>query len=154
MALTEAIAHLNRGLDLVAGISPSAERDGMELDLRTPLGTAPMALKGAATPKLWDSLSPALPLATSPERKDALLRILSGLYLNVMCNGRYAESLRWVEQILDAAERYDDSSLLIFGHYAAVNSYFWIGDLIKVREHGDRVLELYSEEQHAVWSIS
>jgi predicted ATPase len=48
MALIEAIAHLNKGMDLIAALSPSVERDGRELDLRTLLGTAWMALKGWA----------------------------------------------------------------------------------------------------------
>ncbi len=40
MALAEAIAHLNKGLELVAALPASAERDGSELDLRTLSGTA------------------------------------------------------------------------------------------------------------------
>ena len=59
MALTEAIARLNKGLELVAALSPSAERDGMELDLRTQLGTAWLALKGWSAQEVWDSLFPA-----------------------------------------------------------------------------------------------
>src|SRR5262249_42218382 len=48
MALVEAIAHLSKGLELVAALPASAERDGSELDLRTLLGTAWMSLKGWA----------------------------------------------------------------------------------------------------------
>jgi predicted ATPase len=65
-------------------------------------------------------------------------------------NSGVAAPLRAIHAVPNGvtAERYNDSSLLVFGHYAAVNSYFWLGDLIKAREHGDRVLELYSDEQH------
>jgi predicted ATPase len=38
LALAEALAHLNRGLELVAALPASAQRDGMELDLRCLLG--------------------------------------------------------------------------------------------------------------------
>jgi hypothetical protein len=38
--------------------------------------------------------------------------------------------------------------LLIVGHHAAVASYFFLGDLVKAREHADQVLALYSEERH------
>ncbi len=84
MALAEAIAHLNRGLGLIAALPPSAERDGLELDLRAALGTAWMALRGWAAPEVWDSLHPALGLARALGRTDALLRILTGPQ-QVMC---------------------------------------------------------------------
>ncbi len=146
MALAEAIAHLNKGLELVAALPPSAERDGMELDLRSLLGTAWLALRGWQVQEVWDSLHPALELANSLRRNDALVPILWGLFVHVLCRGRVAESLRWVEEAMNAAETHDDPYLLIVGHNAAASAYFWLGDPIKASEHADRVLALYSEE--------
>ncbi len=97
---------------------------------------------------MWDTLHPALALANSLRRNDALLPILWGLYINVLCSGRTPESLRWAGEIRDAAEAYHDPDLLILGHHAAMNAYFWLGDLLKAREHADRVLALYTEERH------
>jgi hypothetical protein len=147
MALTEAIAHLNKGLELVAALPPSAERDGAELNLRTLLGTAWIALKGWAAQEIWDSLHPALGLANALRRKDALGQILLGLFDYVLCRGRVAESLRWVTQMMNAAETYGDADLLMLGHFLHV-AYFWLGHPVKVREHADRVLALYSAERH------
>jgi hypothetical protein len=59
-----------------------------------------------------------------------------------------AESLRWVAQILDAAEKYQDEGLLISGHLAAVSSYYFLGEPIRVCEHANKFLKLYSEEKH------
>ena len=87
MALTEAIAHLNKGLELVAALPASAERDASELDLRTLLGTAWMALKGWPAQEVWNSLHPALALAKSLRRNDALLPILWGLFIHVLTQG-------------------------------------------------------------------
>jgi predicted ATPase len=70
MALVEAIAHFNKGLELVAALPAAAERDGKELELRTLLGTAWMALKGWPAQEVWDSLHPALALAHSLRRND------------------------------------------------------------------------------------
>jgi hypothetical protein len=50
--------------------------------------------------------------------------------------------------MLDAAETCGGQDLLILGHFAAVYSYFCLGDPIRTREHADRVLALYSEERH------
>jgi predicted ATPase len=149
MALIEAIAHLNKGMGLIAALSPSVERDGRELDLRTLLGPAWMALKGWAAQEVWDSLFPALGLANSLRRHAALLPILWGLFIHAVCRGRVAESLRWVTQAMDAAETYGDPNLLFVGHYAASVAYFWLGDPIKVQDHAERVLALYNEERHA-----
>ena len=149
MALIEAIAHLNKGMDLIAALSPSVERDGRELDLRTLLGTAWMALKGWAAQEVWDSFFPALGLANSLSRDAALLPIFWGLIIHVVCRGRVAESLRWVTQAMNAAETCGDQNLLIVGHHSAASAYFWLGDPIKVQEHADRLLALYSEERHA-----
>ena len=55
MALNEAIAHLNQGMELVCDAAASPERDASELELRTPLGTAWMALKGWAAPEVWEA---------------------------------------------------------------------------------------------------
>jgi class 3 adenylate cyclase len=148
MALTEAIAHLNKGLDLVATLPSSAERDSKELDLRSLLGTAWFALKGLATPEIWTSLHPALALAKSLERYDALAPIIWGLHAHVTTTGRVAESVRWAAEILDAAEVYHDGDLLIVAHADAAVSNFYSGELMKTREHAEKVLALYTEERH------
>jgi tetratricopeptide (TPR) repeat protein len=148
MALTEAIAHLNKALELVAALPASAERDGSELDLRTLLGTAWFAFRGPQAQEVWDSRHPALALAHSLRRNDALLPIIFGLLDYVFCSGRVAESLHWVTELMNAAETYRDSELLIAGHQTAVFVHFWLGEPIKTRKHADRVLALYSEKRH------
>src|SRR6201994_2966820 len=104
MALIEAIAHLNQGLELLATLAPSSERDASELGLRSRLGSAWMALKGWQTQEVWASLHPALVLAKSLKRHDVLGPILSGLTRNISSQGRVAEALPWVEEMLDIAK--------------------------------------------------
>ena len=78
MALTEAIAHLNKGLELVISLPHSPERDGKEVDLRVLLGPTWMALRGPQVQEVSDSLHPALELANSLRRNDTLVPILGG----------------------------------------------------------------------------
>ena len=148
LALNEAISHLNKGMELVATLPQSPERDGKELDLRTPLGTAWFALRGWAAPEVWSSFHPALGLAKSLRRYEALVPILSGLWVYVLYQGRVAEALDWVNEMLATAEATGDSDLLLVGHRSACTSYYFRGGLTQSREHGDRVLALYSEEKH------
>ena len=75
LALTEAVAHLNRGLELLATLPWSLQRDTNELGLRTRLGPAWVMLRGWAVPEIWTNLHPALALAKSLQRHDALVPI-------------------------------------------------------------------------------
>ena len=79
MAAPEAISHLNQGLELVATLPRSSQRDASELGLRILLGPAWLALKGWPAPEVWTSLHPALALAKSLKRHDALASIYWGL---------------------------------------------------------------------------
>ena len=148
MALTEAIAHLNRGLDLIAILLWSSERDAGELGLRSLLGTAWMALRGWATPEVWTNLYPALALAKSLKRHDALLPVIWGLAAHVCAQGRIAESLPWAQEMLDMAETTGDADLLIMGHTSACYGYCFTGNFTKSVEHADKVLDLYDVERH------
>ena len=148
MALTEAISHLSRGLELVATLPQSSERNVSELGLRSSLGTAWQALKGWPASEVWTSLHPALALAKSLERHDALAPIYWGLASNVLTQGLVAKSLPWVEEMLDVAKATGDADLLIAGHALACFCYYWAGELTKVLEHADEVFELYDAEKH------
>jgi class 3 adenylate cyclase/tetratricopeptide (TPR) repeat protein len=148
LALKEAISHLNRGMEIIGTLPQSVERDGKELDLRTPLGTAWMALKGWTAPEVWASFHPALGLAKSLGRHEALVPIYYGLWASVITQGQLAQALAWVNEMLATAKASGDLDLLIVGHSAACTTYYWRGEFISSREHADRVLALYSEEKH------
>jgi tetratricopeptide (TPR) repeat protein len=148
MALTDAISHLNRGLELISTLPVSSERDASELGLRRLLGTAWMALKSWPAPEIWTSLHPALALAKSLGRHDALAPIFSGLTLNVFTQGRIAEALPWVEEMLDIAKATGDADLLIVGRGLACTCYCWAGEFTKALEHAGKVLDLYDTETH------
>src|SRR5262249_16272943 len=95
---------------------------------------------------LGDSLFPALELANALRRSAALVPIFWGLFANVHTRGR----VRRVAALGHAghAETYGDPDLLILGHFAAADAYFFLGDPSKARADADRVLMLYSEERH------
>ena len=103
MALAKSISHLNKGWSWSPRCPTPAERMPASWSCASPLGTAWMALKGWAAPEVWASFHPALALAKSLGRNDALLPILWGLWSNVHCRGRIAESLDWAKEMLDAA---------------------------------------------------
>ncbi len=147
-ALQEAIAHLNRGMEILGTLPPSSARDHQEVDLRTPLGMAWLAYKGWSAPEVRTNLHPALDLAKSLERHDALLPIYYGLWSAVITNGRLVESLTRATEMLATAESIGDSNLLVVAHQMMCVTYCWLGDLIQTRAHGAQVMALYRGDQH------
>jgi class 3 adenylate cyclase/tetratricopeptide (TPR) repeat protein len=148
LALTEAISHLDQGLGLISTLPRSSQRDASELGMRNLLGTAWVALKGWPAPEVWSSLHPALALAKSLERHDALTPIFSGLYGHIQTQGRVADALQWAQEILDIAEATGNADLLIEGHNCACASCCYGGDFPKALEHFDKVLDLYDAKKH------
>jgi class 3 adenylate cyclase/tetratricopeptide (TPR) repeat protein len=148
MALSEAISHLDKGLELTPSLPSSSQQDTSELGLRTLLGTAWLGLKGWPAPEAWSSLHPALALAKSLGRNDALPPIYWGLSVNVGAQGRVAEALPWAHEMLDTAKAAGDSALLVTGHMTACNYSFWMGRLVESLKHYDKVLALYDEQKH------
>jgi class 3 adenylate cyclase/tetratricopeptide (TPR) repeat protein len=148
VALTEAVSHINQGLDLVSALPWSPQRDASELGLRTRLGTAWLGLRGWATPQVWTSLHPALGLAKACGRHDVLLPTLWGLTLNVLTQGRVAESLPWGAEMLRLAKTTGDADLLITGHALACVCYGWAGEFTKVLEHFHEIQGLYDADKH------
>jgi tetratricopeptide (TPR) repeat protein len=147
-ALNEAISHLNQGLELVSALPRSSQRDASELELRRLLGRAWMMLKSWASPEVRTSLHPALALAKSLGRHDALAPIFAGLTNNILTQGRVAEALPWAQEMLDLAEVTGDADLLIMGHQLACPSYWLAGQFAKAVEHADNALDLYDAEKH------
>jgi class 3 adenylate cyclase/tetratricopeptide (TPR) repeat protein len=148
LALSEAISHLNKGMELIALLPQSAQRDASELNLRTPLGTAWMALKGWAAPEVWSSFHPALGLAKAVGRHQALVPIYHGLYSNVLVQGCIAEALAWAIEMLAFADANNYPDLAIIGHRSAGTAYANLGQFNLACEHCDRVFALYDEGKH------
>jgi hypothetical protein len=148
MALAEAIAHLNRGLELVAALPSSLQRDTSELELRTRLGSSWLGLQGWGGPQVWMSLHPAFGLAKSLERHDTLVPILWGLTSNILAQGRVRESLAWVQEMIGTAQATDESDLLIAGHMTGCFCYTWAGEFLQARDHARAILNIYDEQRH------
>jgi class 3 adenylate cyclase len=147
-AMTEAIAHFDRGLELVATLPPSKERDASELELRGSLGLSWTMLKGWAAPEVWNTLNPALALAKSLERYDAFVNISGSLIGNIQTCGRPAEALSWAKELLKFAVSSGDVDQQITGLGQVCGSCFWVGRLVEALEYGTKVMALYDAEKN------
>jgi class 3 adenylate cyclase/tetratricopeptide (TPR) repeat protein len=150
MAVNEAIAHLTNGLALIDSVTPNQSRDARELELRTSLGTAWIAAGGWAHPCVWSSYKPALDLARSLGRRDLLSTIFWGVWVNVLCNGRIADSVHWAQEMLVSAGEGDAPALELVARITMMVSNFWLGDFTEATQYGDQVSAMYSQADHGL----
>ena len=148
MALPEAISHLRAGLACLERLAPGPSRDLDELSLRTLLGPAVIAHRGWAAPEVSDVLERAWNLAESLGHVESYLPVLHGLWVHHMSGARLATSIGWAEKMLDFATSVRDENLELNGRRAAMASYFWKGELLLAREHGDTIRAVYDEHRH------
>ena len=148
LALTESIAHLERGLELVSLLPCVEAREAAELSLGSLLGTAWMALRGWPAQQVADHLEPALQLARRLNASESMVAISFGLWANVLVRGRIADSLVIAHEALEQSRANGNDDLLIVGHVEAMISEFWLGNLLNADEHGRRILALYDAEAH------
>ena len=151
-ALPEAVTHLRKGMTLVETLAASSSRDLMELQLRTVLGPAVVAQRGWGHEEVSRIIEPAWALAESLEHRPSYLPILNALWVHYLSVDRLAVSLQWAEKLLAAGTGAHDDNLTIVGHRAVSASYFWLGDFIAARRHGDIVHSMYDAQRH--WHIA
>ena len=150
-ALQEAIGHLQRGLALIERLPPSSECDKLELSLREPLNGAWTALRGWAAPEVSANAAAILQVAEREGKAQALGIGLWGIWVNTITQGRVADSLKGAQRLLAEGKQVGDLDLQIFGHGAAMISYFYLGQLLEAQEHGNRVLALYDPHHARRW---
>lgn len=146
-AMSEAMAHLNHGLELTARMPEGRDRSVHELALRRLLGPAIVARKGWATTEVAEVLEPGWELARSLNDRDSFIPVLHGLWVNALTRGDLARALAWAEQML-AVPGAPDDDLRLSGHRAALASHFWLGDLVAAKRHGDAIREIYDFDRH------
>ena len=148
MAAGDAIAHLDRGMDLVRQLPASPIRDAYELELCTTLSTAWVAFQGWAHPKVVANSDRAWQLEQSLNRADHSLCVLWGQWLPRLTSGRIRESVPWAELLLTEGERSNREDLRLAGHCASLLSFFFLGEFTEVTRHAHAILVCYDAARH------
>jgi hypothetical protein len=121
-AMTEAMAQLQKGLDVLASLPDSPGRRQQELDLRIALGRALFATKGYAAPAAGGTFARARELAEQLDRSDYLAPLLYGQWLFHSASQQLRLALSLAERIEQIGEAQDDVGLLLLGHLCARNN--------------------------------
>jgi len=145
-AHAEAIQLLRRGLALVATLAPGRERNELELELQTALGTSLVAttLYGStevmAVYRRCQELCQELGQRPSPP-------VLRGLAIAAITHSRFEEAHGLGEQLLTLGTQRGDRTVQVEGHYVQGVALFWQGALASSRLHLELAVAHYSPEQ-------
>jgi predicted ATPase len=100
----EAIAHLSKGLELIATLPSAPEHLSEELALLLAIGGPLMANKGFAAPEVERTYSRASALCDQLGRSDELFPVLKGLWSCYLVRGEYQRAYDLAERLVALAD--------------------------------------------------
>ncbi len=145
---TEAMGHLQQGLDLVRGLARTRDRAQAELDLQMLLGTLVISVKGNAVPEVEAIYRRALALCDEIDDSAAKAPAYFGLRSYYLTKADLAAEHEISVTLLAVAETDNDEGALLEAHVALTNSFLFLGDEEKVYEHATAAAEIYDVERH------
>jgi predicted ATPase len=147
-ANVEAIAHLSKGLALLNTLPETSERARQELPLQIALGVPLMVTKGYAAPELERAYTRARELCQEVGELPQLFSILGGLWVFYEHRPEYKMAHELAEHALREAQRMQDPSQLMWGHYFLGETLRFLGQAALARVHLEKALTLYDPPQH------
>jgi predicted ATPase/class 3 adenylate cyclase len=129
-AMTEAVAQLRKGLDLLAGLPDGLRRQQQELDLQAALGPSLAAIKGYSASDVGYTLTRAKILAEQLDRSDHLIPLLYGLWAFHFIRGEHRLALSSAEQLENFGEARKNVAALLLGHLYHGITRFMLGEFV------------------------
>ena len=147
-ANAEAIAHLTRGLELIASLPASPERISREIEFRLALGTPLIATQGWTSVEAEAAYTRAKELCAGAGETPELLRSLIGLWVYHVCRPdlETASELSW--ELINLAAKLGSDEFHLLAELVACVTCFWSGRYTSVPSHAARVRVLYDPERH------
>ena len=145
----EAIAHLGRGLELVAALPETAERDRRELSLQIPLSMALGLARGHTVPEVGRTLHRAEELCRRFDDTAPLVPVLFTLGMHTcLFRGEYRKMHELGERLLKLGRDEEDAVVRMMGHALLAASSYWLGEFAAAREHAEAGLALFDRGRY------
>jgi hypothetical protein len=143
--MTEAVAQLRKGLDLLSSGLDRVARHELELDLQITLAQALMAANGLAALEPGEVLAlvRARHLCEQLGRQQQLGRVLLGQFQNRIARAELEQTERLAGEILLLGDSRNDTMWKFFGSVSAGVTCSFIGVFIKASAHYENSLSLW-----------
>ncbi|ETX03988.1 MAG: hypothetical protein ETSY2_31390, partial [Candidatus Entotheonella gemina] len=152
-AHAEAIAYLEQGLALTAGLSETRVRQQCELALQTALSVALTASLGYAAPEVEQAYVRARELCEALGDDIHLFTVLRGLWLLRLTRGEVSGAVGLVDRVLTLAEPASESHMAIEARRAAGTTLFFRGHFQEAQTHLEQGLALYAPQDHTMLAV-
>ena len=134
-AHVEAIAHFDKGLELLHRLPPSRERTKQELALRIPQAASLVAAKGGGASEVQRAYETVRLLCEEIGDAVQLARALYGLWGFHVNRAQHLTARALAEQLLALAERTADPATLLAAHNALGTTLIFLGEPARARTH-------------------
>ena len=148
-ANAEAIAHLSKGLDLLAALPESDERVRQELTFQMAIGVPLAITRGYGASEVERVLTRARYLCQCAGDSPQLFPVCFGLWRFYVARADFPTAEEMADQLLRLAMRRHEPELAIAADLAAGVPRFYKGALQQAREHFERATKHHSVEHSA-----
>ena len=147
-AMAEAAAQFHKGLDQLALLPDTPERQRQELEFWSALGAVLQAVKGFAAPETGQAYARARELWEQLGSPSEFLQIPYGQSVNHMVRGEFDLAQRLDEDLLRLSRERNDAAGLVLGHYCSGRNLMFAGRFASSRSHLEAGLALYDPISH------
>jgi class 3 adenylate cyclase/predicted ATPase len=147
-AMAEATTQYQKGLDQLALLPDTPERQRQELELSSALGAVLMAVKGQAAPETGHAYARARELWEQLGSPSEFLRVPYGQSLHHAFRGELDLAQRLAEDLLRLSHQHNDSAGLVLGHTSSGRTLMSAGRFASSRSHLEEALALYDPIVH------
>jgi class 3 adenylate cyclase/predicted ATPase len=147
-AMAEAAAQFHKGLDQLALLPDTRERQRQELEFWSALGAVLLAVKGPAAPETGRAHGRARELWEQLGSPSEFVRVAYGQSVYHVFRGEFDLARQLDEDLLRLSRRRNDSGGLVLGHYSSGRNLLFLGRFASSRSHLEEVLALYDPISH------
>jgi len=142
-AMAEAAAQLQKGLDQLALLPESRERQRQELEFWSALGTVLNAVKGQGAPETGHAYARARDLWEQLASPSEFLQVPFGQSRYHMARGELDSALRLDADLLRLSRQRNDSAGIVLGHLSSGRNLMFVGRFASSQSHLEAGLVLY-----------
>jgi class 3 adenylate cyclase/tetratricopeptide (TPR) repeat protein len=151
-AMTEAVAQLRRGLELLSGLPDDVVRRQHELDLQIALGGASIATEGYAATSVAAAYARAEELCSQLDRPEQLVPVFYGQVSHHVLRAELSLAKQKAEQLLKMGEIRNDPVMTFVAHNISAAALFHLGDFQGTLDCCNAALRLSDAFDHDLYA--